>query len=626
MTTNPQNIIKLFFVSLLLLLNIASVTIGDANRQTPVVIAESNFDSGLDGWTIINDGTTPTYFSSGGVDNSGFIQSKDRGLGSYWYWNAPAKFLGNVSSAYNGHLTFYLRQNYTNNQSNQDDIILTGGGITLVYNTSYNPGVNWTFYDILLHESGWNDKSNNLPATQTQIQTVLANLQSLRIRGEYRSGADTGGIDSVVLTASTGPTATPIPDMISSTFDADADGWTIFNDGSGPVYYATGGMNGGYIFGTDLGNGQYWYWNAPTKYLGDRSAFYNGSLSFHLIQTDTTSQVDQNDIVLIGGGLTLNYDTPYNPELTWTYYSISLHETAGWVNQATGLAPSQADMQAVLGSLQALRIRGEYRFGDDSSGLDEVVLSIPAPTAPPTATFTPSPTVTPTYTPTATFTPSPTFTPTNTATLTPTNTPAPHSGLTNAYRWQAEPNSGVYSAIVTGNPVIRTDPNDTRKWSYMRVAVQKNINGNIYYAEIGWLKGSQAASNYTPRVYWTYRDINNSDTNFGWDEYPMIGVGYNYMVKQTSNNTWSFYFNDLDTPVDSVWLGWEEAGRVFSGGEVPNIYQGMGDSENNNVQYLDITSATWFPACNTSIFNEEPAFYFVDLGSNCSSWRVYGNN
>lgn len=61
-------------------------------------------------------------------------------------------------------------------------------------------------------------------------------------------------------------------------------------------------------------------------------------------------------------------------------------------------------MQTVLANLQTLRIRGEYRSGPDSSGMDEVLLTAPPPTSTPTASSTPSPT--------ATFAPSATPTPT----------------------------------------------------------------------------------------------------------------------------------------------------------------------------------------------------------------------
>lgn len=75
---------------------------------TPIIIAESTFDLDGEEWTVFNDGTAPLYYATGGIDNSGYIRSTDRGKGSYWYWNAPNKFLGDISKAYNGILRFNL--------------------------------------------------------------------------------------------------------------------------------------------------------------------------------------------------------------------------------------------------------------------------------------------------------------------------------------------------------------------------------------------------------------------------------------------------------------------------------------------------------------------------------------
>lgn len=195
--------------------------------------------------------------------------------------------------------------------------------------------------------------------------------------------------------------------------------------------------------------------------------------------------------------------------------------------------------------------------------------------------------------------------------------------LMNTYRYRYVTNRGAYSAIVTGNPTTRPDP--TGRWSYMRVATQRIIGGNVYYAEIGWLKGAQASSNFVPRSYWTYRATNGTVSQ-GWGGYPGIGLAYNYRVMRTSTNTWGFYFNNLSTPLVTRWVGWDNADTIFSGGEVPNGNQGMGDSNNNNVQYLNTTGTTWFAACSTSVKNDDPSKYFIVAGSNCSSWRVYGNN
>ena len=329
---------------------------------------------------------------------------------------------------------------------------------------------------------------------------------------------------------------------------------------------------------------------------------------FHWSDTANARTVYRYQIATISHTNTFHYGNLVPMEFFGYGLSDGYHEWSG-IGSYANCSPYYCDLSATFYMLGGY---GTYTWSVDTY-VAPVAIDIYAPTVTPTstATATPTPTVTPSQTPTST------------ATSLPTSTPAPNSGLTNAYRWLAEANSGAYSAIVTGDPTIRTGSNG--EWSYMRVAVQKIINGNVYYAEIGWLKGSQLESNYIPRIYSTYRDI-NGDVNKDWGSYPGVGLAYNYKVERTSSNTWSLYFNDLNTPDVTVWLGWDDADRIFSGGEVPNGSQGMGDSDNNNVQYLDPTGTTWFNACNTNLFNEDPSRYFVDAGSNCSSWRVYGNN
>ncbi len=47
-----------------------------------------------------------------------------------------------------------------------------------------------------------------------------------------------------------------------------------------------------------------------------------------------------------------------------------LTETAGWVFQGTSQAPTQAEFEAILQNATALRIRGEYKIGFDTGGID----------------------------------------------------------------------------------------------------------------------------------------------------------------------------------------------------------------------------------------------------------------
>jgi len=78
-------------------------------------------------------------------------------------------------------------------------VILVGGGISLDYNLSSNPGMTWTPYSVPLSETGWTNVG--MPVTQQVMMTVLSSLTDLLIRGEYINGPDTGGLDNVTLNA-----------------------------------------------------------------------------------------------------------------------------------------------------------------------------------------------------------------------------------------------------------------------------------------------------------------------------------------------------------------------------------------------------------------------------------------
>jgi hypothetical protein len=187
--------------------------------------------------------------------------------------------------------------------------------------------------------------------------------------------------------------------IASSTFDSNPDGWLVKDltfpaVGSPPTvlgtftptFNATGGNPGGHLSMSDP-SANVWYWYAPSQFLGNQSAAYGGALQFDLAVTGagfgSPPGFDQEDVVLVGGGLTLVYDTGFSPtptsSVSWNSFSVGLTE-AGWRRDSlTGPAATQADMQAVLGSLSALYIRGEFLFGlDDVGRLDNVVLSSPA--------------------------------------------------------------------------------------------------------------------------------------------------------------------------------------------------------------------------------------------------------
>jgi hypothetical protein len=178
-----------------------AILFGPLSGSARAGIVESTFDAGDEGWTITGDAqgasVIPDWHASGG-NPGGYISADDDVRGGTWYYKAPAKFRGNHSSAYGDTLSYDLRQDPPTGQFNNVEIHLRGGGLSLTYETSH-PAVTWTPYSVDLTESGgW--LIGGVAPNQAQMQQVLANITDLQIRGEFRSGADTGSMDNVVMT------------------------------------------------------------------------------------------------------------------------------------------------------------------------------------------------------------------------------------------------------------------------------------------------------------------------------------------------------------------------------------------------------------------------------------------
>jgi hypothetical protein len=87
------------------------------------------------------------------------------------------------------------------NQFDSVDVLLAGGGLTLVLDTEVNPSFDaWTHYSADLTSGSWRlDSLSGAIATDEQIKMALGSLSALRIRAEYQTGSDTDSLDNVVL-------------------------------------------------------------------------------------------------------------------------------------------------------------------------------------------------------------------------------------------------------------------------------------------------------------------------------------------------------------------------------------------------------------------------------------------
>ena len=173
--------------------------------------------------------------------------------------------------------------------------------------------------------------------------------------------------------------------MAESRFDVDADGWlnvmlpypsavppTIYNTYP-PVWTA------GYIRMADPdGSGQSGnseYWQAPPKFLGNQLGAYGDSLVFDIADAGSGyGTYQQEDIILVGGGITIVHALGSTPSGAWTHYGTLMTEAAWRRDGSAGPVPTHAEFVAVLGSLTQMFIRAEYQLGPDTQYLDNVVL------------------------------------------------------------------------------------------------------------------------------------------------------------------------------------------------------------------------------------------------------------
>jgi len=163
--------------------------------------------------------------------------------------------------------------------------------------------------------------------------------------------------------------------LTESRFDHDTEGWSTLGDADPPVYSADGGNPGGHICAQDNGGGVTWFWRAPAQFLGDRSSAYGHTLAYDLTAFPNAPNQGNNDVILVGGGITMRYDNSHNPQTTWTSFTVPLQESSGWIRLSPTRPATAGEIMTVLGSLTEIRIRGEFSGSLDTGCIDNVVLT-----------------------------------------------------------------------------------------------------------------------------------------------------------------------------------------------------------------------------------------------------------
>lgn len=190
--------------------------------------------------------------------------------------------------------------------------------------------------------------------------------------------------------------------MILSDFELGADGWHAYAgaDPSTAVQWsATSGLNGsGGLTLVEPANGANDYWEAPAKFNGNLSAYFNGTVSFDLQLNFAPAGAQAAMIILSGfdtnhSALSLGFlpasSSQYPVTTGFTHFSLQLSDLTAWAvvnssDYATSTLATNAQIQSVLSNVTGFRIMGDWSFSQDRDVLDNVRLqaaAVPEPSA-----------------------------------------------------------------------------------------------------------------------------------------------------------------------------------------------------------------------------------------------------
>src|SRR5512133_1738982 len=154
------------FSQLSLFLTIVAALVASTNRIHSATLVESNFDDQDESWTQVNLGADYRYLDTllreetcAPAWQSGAFHCCDPDAGA-WMFEAPSKFLGNMSAALDGTLGYSLRwvgegDVEVENLAPHVVIISNDRGLAYVYPTE-PPMTEWITNAITLNEtSGW---------------------------------------------------------------------------------------------------------------------------------------------------------------------------------------------------------------------------------------------------------------------------------------------------------------------------------------------------------------------------------------------------------------------------------------------------------------------------------------
>lgn len=183
---------------------------------TPALAApvNSDFEADAEGWQAVDLlgvgsygpgselGTYPVTWHAAGGNPGGYIDAPDPSTNTFFF-QAPAKFLGDQSGAIGGALDFCVQTTHNNYSDDRVVVLIGNGGQTIVTQIAQPDVVDtWLSYSVPLLAVGFRyDSLFGSLVSDSDFASILGNLENLRIPAEFGTPVvETTGLDSVNLT------------------------------------------------------------------------------------------------------------------------------------------------------------------------------------------------------------------------------------------------------------------------------------------------------------------------------------------------------------------------------------------------------------------------------------------
>lgn len=118
--------------------------------------------------------------------------------GNTYYWSLPSRFLGNQLRSYGGYLEFTVENEAYGQYSPDQDIIIRGNGLTLVW-TRGDP--NETRTKAHFKETEWRSIhfTGSKIASRADLMSVLSNVEAILVRATLREGVSVAHLSDLTM-------------------------------------------------------------------------------------------------------------------------------------------------------------------------------------------------------------------------------------------------------------------------------------------------------------------------------------------------------------------------------------------------------------------------------------------